>query len=75
MDSNCLPRIVNLLNDDAVLGFAIPVLFNICVDYGRAHFDWFIIQYTNLLPQNQLKWLLIKRVSTQNSSASSLVQD
>ena len=25
-----------LLSDDALLAFAIPVLFNICVDYGTA---------------------------------------
>ncbi|KAI0175128.1 armadillo-type protein [Pestalotiopsis sp. NC0098] len=31
--SNCMPRIVNLINDDTLLNFAIPVLFNICVDY------------------------------------------
>ncbi|ETS78309.1 hypothetical protein PFICI_10371 [Pestalotiopsis fici W106-1] len=31
--SNCMPRIVNLINDDSMLAFAIPVLFNICVDY------------------------------------------
>ncbi|KAI4598291.1 hypothetical protein KJ359_003175 [Pestalotiopsis sp. 9143b] len=31
--SNCMPRIVNLINDDTLLAFAVPVLFNICVDY------------------------------------------
>ncbi|KAH8196404.1 hypothetical protein TruAng_009420 [Truncatella angustata] len=34
--SNCMPKIVNLLNDDSILGFVIPVLFNICVDYEPA---------------------------------------
>ncbi|KAI0129707.1 GTP binding protein [Xylariales sp. AK1849] len=32
--ADCLPKIVNLLNNDSVLAFVIPVLFNICVDYG-----------------------------------------
>ncbi|ORY61666.1 uncharacterized protein BCR38DRAFT_347215 [Pseudomassariella vexata] len=34
--SNCLPAIVNMLNDDSILAFVIPVLFNICVDYEPA---------------------------------------
>ncbi len=31
---SCLPAIVGLLADDALLAFVIPVLYNICVDYG-----------------------------------------
>ncbi|KAK6082218.1 GTP binding protein [Seiridium cupressi] len=34
--SNCMPRIVNFLNNDSTLLFAIPVLFNVCVDYEPA---------------------------------------
>ncbi|KAI0454132.1 armadillo-type protein [Xylaria acuta] len=34
--SGCLPSIVALLNDDSVLAFVIPVLFNISVDYEPA---------------------------------------
>ncbi|KAI1735666.1 armadillo-type protein [Xylaria scruposa] len=34
--SGCLPSIVALLNDDEVLAFVVPVLFNICVDYEPA---------------------------------------
>ncbi|KAI0011465.1 armadillo-type protein [Xylariaceae sp. FL0662B] len=34
--SGCLPKIVTLLNDNSVLTFVIPVLFNICVDYEPA---------------------------------------
>ncbi|KAI0204438.1 armadillo-type protein [Astrocystis sublimbata] len=34
--SGCLPSIVSLLNDDSVLAFVVPVLFNICVDYEPA---------------------------------------
>ncbi|KAI0544962.1 armadillo-type protein [Xylaria curta] len=34
--SGCLPAIVALLNNDEVLAFVIPVLFNICVDYEPA---------------------------------------
>lgn len=34
--SGCLPTLVSLLNDDSVLPFVVPVLFNISVDYGRA---------------------------------------
>ncbi|KAK7942626.1 GTP binding protein [Apiospora aurea] len=31
--SNCMPRLVNLLNNDGLLALIIPVLFNIIVDY------------------------------------------
>lgn len=31
---NQLGRIVSLLGDDSILAFVIPVLYNICVDYG-----------------------------------------
>ncbi|KAK8044531.1 Rap1 GTPase-GDP dissociation stimulator 1-B [Apiospora rasikravindrae] len=31
--SNCMPRLVNLLNNDGLLALIIPVLFNILVDY------------------------------------------
>ncbi|KAK9419627.1 putative UNC-45/Cro1/She4 central domain-containing protein [Seiridium unicorne] len=34
--SNCMPKIVNCLNNDSTLLFAIPVLFNVCVDYEPA---------------------------------------
>ncbi|KAI3330723.1 armadillo-type protein [Ustulina deusta] len=34
--SGCLPSIVSLLNDDSILAFVIPVLFNITVDYEPA---------------------------------------
>ncbi|KAI1496286.1 armadillo-type protein [Biscogniauxia marginata] len=34
--SGCLPKIVALLNDDSLLAFVIPVLFNVCVDYEPA---------------------------------------
>ncbi|KAM0816879.1 putative UNC-45/Cro1/She4 central domain-containing protein [Seiridium cardinale] len=34
--SNCMPKIVNFLNNDSTLLFAIPVLFNVCVDYEPA---------------------------------------
>ncbi|KAI1750701.1 armadillo-type protein [Xylaria castorea] len=34
--SGCLPSIVALLNDDSVLAFVVPVLFNISVDYEPA---------------------------------------
>lgn len=34
--SNSLGRIVSLLQDDSVLAFVIPVLYNICVDYEPA---------------------------------------
>lgn len=34
--SGCLPSIVSLLNDDSMLAFVIPVLFNISVDYEPA---------------------------------------
>lgn len=30
-----MPGIVNLLNDDSILAFVVPVLFNTCVDYGK----------------------------------------
>ncbi|KAK9777940.1 putative UNC-45/Cro1/She4 central domain-containing protein [Seiridium cardinale] len=33
--SNCMPKIVNFLNNDSTLLFAIPVLFNVCVDYAQ----------------------------------------
>ncbi|KAI1152863.1 armadillo-type protein [Nemania diffusa] len=34
--SGCLPSIISLLDDDSVLAFVIPVLFNISVDYDPA---------------------------------------
>ncbi|KAI1298372.1 armadillo-type protein [Xylaria venustula] len=34
--SGCLPSIVAFLNDDSVLAFVVPVLFNIAVDYEPA---------------------------------------
>ncbi|KAJ2989229.1 hypothetical protein NUW58_g3575 [Xylaria curta] len=34
--TGCLPSIVSLLNDDSILAFVIPVLFNISVDYEPA---------------------------------------
>lgn len=34
--ADCLPRIVKLLEDDSIIAFVIPVLFNICVDYEPA---------------------------------------
>ncbi|EPE07369.1 gtp binding protein [Ophiostoma piceae UAMH 11346] len=34
--SNSLGRIVSLLQDDSILAFVIPVLYNICVDYEPA---------------------------------------
>ncbi|KAI0812227.1 armadillo-type protein [Xylaria sp. FL0064] len=34
--SGCLPSIVSLLNDDSILAFVVPVLFNIAVDYEPA---------------------------------------
>lgn len=36
--SGCLPSIVMLLNDDSMLPYVIPVLFNICVEYGKNSF-------------------------------------
>ncbi|KAI0509733.1 armadillo-type protein [Xylaria bambusicola] len=36
VDSGCLPSIVLLLNDDSMLPFVVPVLFNISVDYEPA---------------------------------------
>ncbi|KAI1373181.1 ARM repeat-containing protein [Hypoxylon crocopeplum] len=36
VDSGSMPRIVTMLGRDFVLKFAIPVLFNICVDYEPA---------------------------------------
>ncbi|KAJ8117461.1 hypothetical protein ONZ43_g4205 [Nemania bipapillata] len=35
--SGCLPSIISLLDDDSILAFVIPVLFNISVDYEPAH--------------------------------------
>ncbi|KAI0017989.1 armadillo-type protein [Xylariomycetidae sp. FL0641] len=34
--TGCLPKIVLLLNDDSLLPYVIPVLFNVCVDYKPA---------------------------------------
>ncbi|KAI1408696.1 ARM repeat-containing protein [Hypoxylon sp. FL1857] len=36
VDSGCLPQLVKLLGHDSLLQLAIPVLFNICVDYEPA---------------------------------------
>ncbi|KAI2466306.1 ARM repeat-containing protein [Annulohypoxylon bovei var. microspora] len=36
IDSGCLPELVKLLSHDVLLQFAIPVLYNICVDYEPA---------------------------------------
>ncbi|KAI1637714.1 armadillo-type protein [Biscogniauxia mediterranea] len=36
VSSGCLPKIVARLDDDSLLAIAIPVLFNICVDYEPA---------------------------------------
>lgn len=33
--TDCLPRIVKLLRDDPIIPLVAPVLFNICVDYGK----------------------------------------
>jgi hypothetical protein len=32
--SNYLPSIINQLKDTSLFSFAIPVLYNICIDYG-----------------------------------------
>lgn len=32
--SNCMPLIITQLSDTNLLAFAIPVLYNVCVDYG-----------------------------------------
>lgn len=42
--SGCLPSIISLLDDDSVLAFVIPVLFNISVDYGKSQ------SYTKIRP-------------------------
>ncbi|KAJ3554149.1 hypothetical protein NPX13_g10694 [Xylaria arbuscula] len=34
--SGCLPTLVSLLNDDSIVAFVVPVLFNISVDYEPA---------------------------------------
>lgn len=36
VEGNYLARIVFLLGDDSTLAFVIPVLYNICVDYGES---------------------------------------
>ncbi|KAI2607705.1 ARM repeat-containing protein [Hypoxylon fragiforme] len=36
IDSGCIPQLVKLLETDSLLQYAIPVLFNICVDYEPA---------------------------------------
>ncbi|KAL1858287.1 hypothetical protein VTK73DRAFT_7862 [Phialemonium thermophilum] len=36
VQSNYLPSLINLLADDSLLSYAIPVLYNICVDYEPA---------------------------------------
>lgn len=33
--SSCLPSIILQLQDTSLLPFAIPVLYNICIDYGE----------------------------------------
>ncbi|KAK8068970.1 ARM repeat-containing protein [Apiospora phragmitis] len=38
VESNCMPRLVNLLNNDSLLALIIPVLFNVIVDYGTFGF-------------------------------------
>lgn len=35
IDSNHLGSIISLLSNDSLLAFVIPVLYNICVDYGK----------------------------------------
>lgn len=35
VESNYIPLIVAQLSDTNLLAFAIPVLFNLCVDYGQ----------------------------------------
>lgn len=35
MAADCITRIVSLLQDDSVLAFVIPVLYNVCLDYGK----------------------------------------
>ncbi|KAI1775977.1 ARM repeat-containing protein [Hypoxylon cercidicola] len=36
VESGCLPRLVAMLGHDTLVRFAVPVLFNICVDYEPA---------------------------------------
>ena len=33
--AECFPKLVNLVNDDSVLMFAVTVLLNLCLDYGE----------------------------------------
>ena len=38
LNANRLGDIINLLADDSILAFVIPVLYNILVDYGKIIF-------------------------------------
>ncbi|KAI8958818.1 armadillo-type protein [Daldinia sp. FL1419] len=57
VDSGCLAQIVKLLTHDSLLRFAIPVLFNICVDYepaqaavSKAHLGIYLIDLIQTRP-------------------------
>lgn len=36
MQSNQISSLVNLFRDDSILPFLIPVIYNVCVDYGMS---------------------------------------
>ncbi|OTB10622.1 hypothetical protein K445DRAFT_69934 [Daldinia sp. EC12] len=57
VDSGCLSQLVKLLTHDSLLRFAIPVLFNICVDYepaqaaaSKAHLGIYLIDLIQTRP-------------------------
>ncbi|KAI0844232.1 armadillo-type protein [Daldinia vernicosa] len=57
VDSGCLPQLVKLLTHDSLLQVAIPVLFNICVDYepaqaaaSKAHLGIYLIDLIQTRP-------------------------
>ena len=48
VEAECLPKIVNLLQDNDYILLVVPVLFNICVDYGEYLYQPGYWQYHNL---------------------------
>ncbi|KAI1468977.1 armadillo-type protein [Daldinia caldariorum] len=57
VDSGCLTQLVKLLTHDSLLRFAIPVLYNICVDYepaqaaaSKAHLGIYLIDLIHTRP-------------------------
>lgn len=53
---NGLPHIIRCLQDVSLIDVAVPVLFNICTDFGQVHRRPCLLQFADNLKNPHSKW-------------------